>query len=186
MREGLRSDVRRAAAEADDPAARARPAGAARARGRVRRRRHASSSTRGGDGLTFEKQRVGAGIDGRGRSMPANPTRRLASIRAAATGAASARSAGGPASSLWYGLGVPAAARRSRRCTSWRRPAGRFPTASSSTLLKNGRSPKSPSAIRRSAARCKQPPATARKTQAVHDHARRRSEAHRGARGAEA
>ena len=40
VREGLRSDLRRAAAQARHPAAGARPAGAAGARGRVRRGRH--------------------------------------------------------------------------------------------------------------------------------------------------
>ena len=54
----LRSGLRRAAAEADDSAARARSAGAARARGRFRRRRHGRRRRRGADGLTFEKQRV--------------------------------------------------------------------------------------------------------------------------------
>ena len=42
----LRSDLRRAAAEADDPAAGARPAGDAGAAGRVRRRRRRRASTR--------------------------------------------------------------------------------------------------------------------------------------------
>ena len=54
----VRSDVRRAAAQAHDSAPRARPAGAAGPRRRVRRRRHGRRRRRAGDGLTFEKRQT--------------------------------------------------------------------------------------------------------------------------------
>ena len=78
----LRSDLRRAAAQADDSASRARSAGHARARGRVRRGRHGRRSTPARTALDVRERRAGQGIDEAGRLMAGlvvhrNPTPRV-------------------------------------------------------------------------------------------------------------
>ena len=134
VREGLRSDLRRAAAEADDPAPRARSARAARARGRVRRRRHGRRRRRRRRPDVREAA-VGAAHNDV-MDMPSNdPTPRFnprgGDRRGPRRSAAGRRRRSGTGSrfcccSAW------------RRCTTWRRPADRFPTASSRRCVKNG------------------------------------------------
>ena len=137
MQRGLRSDVRRAAAQADDSAAGAGPAGAAGAR----RRRSAKATRSSVDAgqptrADVREARDGERID---RSWPHNRTPLQSARRRSPR---SVPSAAGP-SSLWYGLGVSCSCSAWRRCTSWRPAAGPFRTASSRRWCRTARSPRS-------------------------------------------
>ena len=183
----LRSDLRRPAAQADDPAPGARPAGDARARGRVPRRRHRRGRRRRRRADVRQSGDGGAGID-RPSVMPTldtttNPIRR-GSIRAAAIGADRAPGRRPPGVVALVRPRLPAAA-RPRAGVYYLTPAGRIDPLQrvQAAGRRTARSPRSRSATSRSAARSK-PAATPSRPRPFTDDARRRSEADRGARGA--
>ena len=122
VREGLRSGVRRAAAQARHSAPHPRSARDARARRRVPRRRHGAGRRR----TCRTAVRQAASRRGRTRlimppiTRPPNPRgeRRAVPRR--------------PVGTMWYGLALPASAGAGADLLPRARPGGRFPTANSS------------------------------------------------------
>ena len=107
-----------------------------------------------------------------------------ASTRAAAIAADRARSRAGPASSLWYGLGVPAAARRSAQAYLPALQPGETIPYSEFKTLRRERQGRRGHRRRQIDPRHAEGRRDAKQAQAVHDDPRRRSEADRGARSA--
>ena len=143
--------------------------------GEFARRRHGRRSTRTATALTFEKRRGGQGIM---TETHGHPTRLPRSNPRGGDRRGRGPLGTRPASSLWYGLALLLLLGARRRCTS-STPAGRpIPYSEFKALREAGPGRRGrPSATRRFDGTLKQAGATTEAVEAVHDDARRRSEA---------
>ena len=188
-RGGLRPDVRRAAAEADDPAPGAGSAGHARARRGTSARAIASASTPPAASSTFDKaEQAVAGVDA--ERVNAEPdtewliqtSPKSESARQEARRAAARRRAPRPASACGTSSASCCCWRSARRSSSRSRRARRSPTATSRRWSATARCRRSPSAEDRIRGMLKAGAASkGSRFTAVRD---RGPEAARGARGA--